>query len=67
MRFSDDGGNLFSSWIDAKLGLQGQYNKNLVWRSLGIMRQPGRIFEFRCTDDTVFRASYCRANEDVAA
>lgn len=63
MRFSDDGGNLWSTWIEAPMGLQGQYYTEVVWRQLGLMRQPGRLYQIRCTDDAIFRASYCRFNE----
>lgn len=63
MKFSDDGGNTWSSWIEAKVGLTGQYKDQAIWRQLGSMSAPGRIFRFRCTDDFPFRASYCRANE----
>lgn len=63
MRFSDDGGNLWSSWIEMPLGLQGQYNTEVVWRQLGIMRAPGRLFTIRMTDDSLFRISFARINE----
>lgn len=65
MRYSDDGGNLWSSWIEVDLGLQGKYPTIAVWRRLGLMRAPARIFTFRQTDDTVFRVHYARANEAV--
>lgn len=63
MRFSDDGGNLWSSWIEMPLGLQGKYKTEVTWRRLGIMTAPGRIFTFRMTDDAIFRVSYARINE----
>lgn len=63
MRYSDDGGNLFSSWLELPLGYQGQYLTEVIWRQLGQMTSPGRIFTFRFTDDAIFRVSYGRMNE----
>lgn len=63
MRFSDDNGNLWSSWLEAPLGLQGQYLTQVVWQQLGQMKAPGRIFEFRLTDDAIFRLSFARMND----
>ncbi len=65
MRYSDDGGNIFSSWLEEHIGLQGQYLNRTVWRSLGICVTPGRIFTWRLTDDCRFRASYALMNDDV--
>lgn len=63
MRFSDDNGNSWSSWLEAPLGLQGQYLTEVVWQQLGQIKSPGRIFEFRLTDDAIFRLSYARYND----
>jgi len=48
LRYSDDGGNNWSSWLDQSMGAVGEYYQKLVWRKLGESR--GRTFEFRCTD-----------------
>jgi len=66
LRFSDDGGNTWSSWIEASLGRQGQYLTEVVWRQLGILAAPGRIFTVRMTDDALFRISFARVNEAVS-
>lgn len=66
MRYSDDGGNIWSSWIEIPMGLQGQYLTRVIWRQLGLMQAPGRIFTFRVTDDALWRVSYCRMNEAVS-
>jgi hypothetical protein len=63
MRYSDDGGNIWSTWIEARLGLEGQYNGEVVWRQLGLMQSPGRLFTVKVTDDAIVRISYARANE----
>lgn len=66
MRYSDDGGNLWSSWIEQRLGLQGQYQGEVVWRRLGLMKSPGRLFTLKITDDAMARFSYARMNEQVS-
>jgi hypothetical protein len=63
MRFSDDAGNLWSSWLEAQMGLQGKYRTQIVWQQLGQMKEPGRLFEFKLTDDAPFRVSYARMND----
>lgn len=66
MRYSDDGGNLWSSWIEMSLGIQGDYGAELVWRQLGIMTAPGRLFTLKVTDDALVRFSYASINETVS-
>lgn len=54
MRYSDDDGANWSSWVLAPLGRQGQRSLIVEWRRLGTMGLNGsqrRIFEFRLTDD----------------
>ena len=63
MRFSDDQGNTWSSWKAKGLGLQGYYGKDVTFRSLGSVVRPGRLFQFRMTDNARFRLSYARMNE----
>lgn len=63
IKYSDDGGNLWSAWIELPLGYQGQYLTEVIARRLGLMRPPGRLFTVRMTDDAVFRISYMRMNE----
>lgn len=48
LRYTDDGGNNWSSWLDAAMGATGEYYQKQVWRKLGESR--GRVFEFRVTD-----------------
>lgn len=63
LRYSDDGGETWSAWIEASLGLQGQYRTGVTWTQLGLMSDPGRIFTIRMTDDALFRLSFARMNE----
>lgn len=51
MRWSDDGGRTWTSWIPGSLGGIGGYGFKVSWHSLGLIRQPGREFEFAISDD----------------
>lgn len=48
LKYSDDAGN---SYRDAGVVtvVEGDYNQNLAWRSLGLIKAPGRLFKI--TDD----------------
>ncbi len=48
LRYSDDNGNTWSSWLTANIGASGEYQEDVVFYRLG--RSKNRIFEFRCTD-----------------
>lgn len=50
MRFSDDGGRTWSDWDARSLGAIGDYTDRPTWSKLGVIRAPGRTFEFRTTD-----------------
>lgn len=63
MRFSDDGGRTFTSWLSATLGMRGQYNYKAVWRNLGLITQPGRLFEFSVADAVNFTVEGATWNE----
>jgi hypothetical protein len=67
MRFSDDAGTTWSAWFEEHLGLQGKYRTRVIFSQLGIIYEPGRLFQFRVTDDAIFRVSFARINEAVAA
>lgn len=66
MRYSDDGGQTFSSWLLLPLRLQGQYGEEVTVYRLGEIPPPGRIFTLRMTDDTLYRISYARMNEPLS-
>lgn len=64
MRYSDDIGNTWSSWLEESLGAEGEFKTKVLWTQLGQMESPGRIFHIRVTDDTLFRVNYARINDD---
>jgi hypothetical protein len=45
LRYSDDNGNTYVDAGEITL-VVGDYDQELAWRSLGSMKQPGRVFEF---------------------
>lgn len=45
MRFSDDGGNTWSDDFVVEL-VEGEFDGEVAWRSLGSFMAPGRVFEF---------------------
>jgi hypothetical protein len=63
MRYSDDGGRTFTPWIQASLGVAGGYYYKAVWRGLGTMQQPGRLFEFSVSDPVNFTVEGASYNE----
>lgn len=67
LRTSDDEANTWSSWMQMPIGKQGNYGKEVTVYRLGEIPPPGRIFHLRITDDTLFRFSYARVNEPLAA
>lgn len=62
MRYSDDGGRTYTSWLAGSLGWQGSYRYKSTWRALGIVRQPGRIVEFKVSDPVNVTIEGCSAN-----
>jgi len=52
LRTSDDNGKTWANRGDITL-VSGSYNQELLWRSLGVIRAPGRLFEFTDTGATV--------------
>ncbi len=63
LRWSDDMGATWSDYLSAGMGDKGHYTQLLSYRSLGVMRSPGRIFEFRISEKVRFRLDYCTLNE----
>lgn len=53
MRYSDADDSDWSDWVSADLGPHGVSNR-IRWHQLGQMKPPGRIVEFRCSDDVLF-------------
>lgn len=63
MKFSDDMGKTWSPWRSGALGKIGEYDTKVWWRRLGLMRSPGRVFEFRCADPVLATFSHLTINE----
>ena len=63
LRWSDDLGATWTDYVTASLGERGDYTRTVSYRSLGLIRGAGRIFEFRITDFVRFRIDYCTLNE----
>lgn len=65
LRWSDDQGGTWSNYAQAPLGDRGEYRTQVIFRSLGIINRPGRVFEFRFSDFAKFRLDYASMNEEV--
>lgn len=63
LRWSDDLGATWSDYVSASLGARGDYLRTVAYRSLGLIRGAGRIFEFRISDKVRFRLDYATLNE----
>lgn len=64
LRWSDDQGATYGRWREASLGNKGQYSRDVIYRSLGLMSRPGRIFEFRFAGPARIRIDYAVCNEE---
>jgi hypothetical protein len=53
LRWSDDGGHVWSPYISATAGLQGQYRMRAMWQRLG--RSRDRVFEISVSDPIPWR------------
>jgi hypothetical protein len=63
MRMSKDGGRTFGGWLSASLGRVGEYTIKAVWRGLGLISQPGVLFEFSVEDPVNFTVEGATYNE----
>lgn len=63
LRWSDDFGATWSEYVYLGLGVKGQYWKSAIFRSLGLIPQGSRIFEFRFAEKARFRIDYANMNE----
>lgn len=53
LRWSDDGGHVWSNYYPANLGETGEYKTRAIWRRLG--RSRNRVYEISCSDPYPFR------------
>jgi hypothetical protein len=63
MRFSDDAGDTWSSWLQASLGQAGRSKFKARWGPCGLIQQPGKLFEFACSDSVNFTLEGASINE----
>lgn len=65
LRWSDNLGATWSNYTSVSLGLPGEYDRRLSYRSLGLISSPGRIVEFRFSSTEKLRIDYATLNEEV--
>lgn len=65
MRWSDDQGANWSSYMQASLGVRGNTNNRVEFRSIGLIKTPGRRFEFRFSLAEQFRLDYAIINKEA--
>ncbi len=63
MRYSDDAGQTWTGWRSALLGKAGEYSFKAIWRRLGQINSPGRMYEFRCTDNVPIVYEFVQYNQ----
>ena len=64
LRWSDDQGANWSSYVQASLGARGNTDNRTQFRSLGLIKTPGRRFEFRFSLAEQFRLDYAIMNNE---
>lgn len=62
LRWSDDGGANWGTYMQNTLGDRGETSKRVLFRSLGLIKIPGRRFEFRFTGVDNFRLDFVTIN-----
>lgn len=63
LRWSDDQGSTWSTYRSISMGPRGQYAKDTVIRSLGLLKRPSRTFQFHFSDPARLRIDYATMNE----
>lgn len=62
MAYSGDEGETWSNWLATPLGRQGRRLTRIMWKRLGLIKRPGRVFKWRTTEPiTVRRAKFNEA------
>ena len=61
-RWSDDQGRTWSDWKPASMGEGGSYRHRVIYRRLGMIDAPGRVFEHRITSRVDLRVSGVEMN-----
>lgn len=63
LKWSDDGGFTWSEPLQLPMGEKGKYDTDISFRSLGLIKRPGRLFEISYTGLQNFRIDYATINE----
>ena len=63
LRWSDDQGTTWSEYVSISLGISGTYHQDTIFRSMGLIYRPSRVFEFRFAEKARFRIDYANMNE----
>ena len=63
LRWSDDGGHTWSSYMQGLTGSRGLYDTNISFRSLGKIARPGRYVELRFSEVQSFRLDGATFND----
>lgn len=63
LRWSDDGGNSWSTYMQGSIGSKGSYSTNVDFRSLGRINKPGRFIEVRFSEVQSFRFDGATLND----
>ena len=66
LRYSDDGGNTWSNEYWRSVGQIGEYGARVIWRMMGRMRPPRRIWEVSFSDNTAMMLLGARVNDTEA-
>ncbi len=64
VRWSDDLGSNWSTYMQTSLNSRGDTSTTSSFRSLGLIKIPGRFFEFRFSGVNTFRLDYVNMNRD---
>lgn len=63
IKWSDDYGLTWSEPLQLPMGAKGKYDTDISFRSLGLIKRPGRLFEISYTGLQNFRIDYATINE----
>ena len=63
LRWSDDSGRTWSSYVQGSTGARGSYNTDITFRSLGKIMRPGRYIEIRFSEVQTFRLDGATMND----
>ena len=65
LRWSDDGGATWSTYMQGTTGVRGRYDTDVRYRSLGKIVKPGRYIELRFSEIQTFRLDGAVMNDEL--